>query len=217
MKKLIVVIAAAVILGQSAGCAGAKVRGLTSQARGDVQSNNLADLGKMLDAQTPETRSVILTNAPEVKPAYERWQAMSPDERAAEEKAYAAENGVGQALEPEMTLDQSPAEVSAKLIEFCAKSGLAVSEVNPNMVACEGDADFGQMFAQMLFTPRYSSSPRQQIRFVIYQSEGKTKVRASGWVESQSAFGQVNKTEMSPKSERWMLDKALASTDVEQK
>ncbi|WP_420465584.1 hypothetical protein [Panacagrimonas sp.] len=64
-----------------AGCASNPVRGLTSDARGDVQAGDLAGMAALLDQQPADVRQQIFEDAPEVAAAYSKWQSMSPADR----------------------------------------------------------------------------------------------------------------------------------------
>lgn len=194
-----------------AGCVSGQIRGLTSQVRGHVQSDNLSGLAEVLDAQTPEVREQIFHEAPEARDAYARWMTMTPEEQDASRHAYFMTDESAPAPLPEALFSGSIQEVHAKIIELCSRSDAPPVEVTSNMVVCQGRAGFGLALAHALFTPRYSSAPSQRVSFVIYQSGEKTKVSVSGWIESQTAFGQVNRSEMNSATEKRAFRRMLES------
>ena len=64
---------------------------------------------------------------------------------------------------------------------------------------------------QFLIGNSYSTTPERYVRFSIFPSNGKTRVQAYQWVETQMAFGQVNKVELNGNSQFNDVLKALVA------
>jgi hypothetical protein len=207
-KLTAIVLCAALI----AGCASNReMRGLTSEVRGHVQSNNLPGLAEVLDAQSPETREQLFYEAPGARDAYAKWKGMSEDEQEAARNSFALVDESAPAPLPEAFFSESISEVQAKIIDLCARSDAPPVEITSNMVVCYGRAGFGTALAHALFTPAYSSAPMQRVSFAIYPVGERTKVSVSGWTESQSAFGQANRFEMASANEKRAFRRLLVS------
>lgn len=92
---------------------------------------------------------------------------------------------------------KSPAKVAEKITARCAAKGLLVRKTSPNEVICGGTMSGGDaMLAQLAIGNSYSTQPEQYIRFTIFPVRGRVRVQTYQWIETQMAFGQVNKLEL---------------------
>lgn len=102
--------------------------------------------------------------------------------------------------------------VRSKLIEGCSSRGIFVQEATANQVVCGKTMEGGDaILAQMLVGNSYSTTPEQKVRFVIYQSGPNVKVTAQQWVESQMAFGQMRRQELTGNNQKNDLQRFLFS------
>ena len=93
--------------------------------------------------------------------------------------------------------------VRSLLIEGCSSRGILVQEASGNQVVCGKTMTGGDaVLAQMLVGNSYSTTPERKIRFVIYQVGADVRVTAQQWIESQMAFGQVRRQELSANNQR---------------
>lgn len=95
---------------------------------------------------------------------------------------------------PEAHFAGSAASVVSKLTSGCMDSKWTVVSSSANEVVCETQLSMGQsIMGQMLLGNSYSTPPRQFYRFSVAENAGITRVQPSGWMETQMAFGQVNR------------------------
>ncbi len=95
---------------------------------------------------------------------------------------------------PEAQFSGSAADVVGKLTSGCMDARWTVTTSSTNEVVCETPLSTGQsIMGQLLLGNSYSTPPRQFYRFSIAEHAGVTRVQASGWMETQMAFGQVNR------------------------
>ena len=99
---------------------------------------------------------------------------------------------------PEGTfMNTSVAKVRNKLIAACDSHGIMVSESTENSVLCGKEMSGGDaVLAQVLIGNSYSTTPRDKIRFTIYQAGKNVKVSGHEWIETQMAFGQMHQVEL---------------------
>lgn len=99
---------------------------------------------------------------------------------------------------PEATFrDATAEEVSSKISVECLDRGIMVKEATSNVVVCGKTMEGGDaVLAQMLIGNSYSTTPEQNVRFNIIQNGNDVRVVAYQWIESQMAFGQVNRQEL---------------------
>ena len=87
--------------------------------------------------------------------------------------------------------------VSNKIATGCMNKGLLIKDTSSSMVVCGKTMEGGEaVFAQMLVGNSYSTTPEHNIRFSIVQINDDVKVVAYQWIESQMAFGQINRQEL---------------------
>lgn len=87
--------------------------------------------------------------------------------------------------------------VSAKLAALCADRGILVKEVTETKVVCGGTMSGGDAaLAQLVVGNSYSTTPERYVQFTLFPYQGGTRVQAQQWIESQMAFGQVNRQEL---------------------
>jgi hypothetical protein len=105
---------------------------------------------------------------------------------------------------PEATFyNTSPETVENKLVGACSRVGAAVTDTSPHQVVC-GKTLEGQtgVLAQALLGNAYSTTPVENLRFVLYATGSSVHVTAYHWVETQTAFGQVRKAELNGTKQR---------------
>ena len=86
---------------------------------------------------------------------------------------------------------------SDKIANGCADMGWTLINSTSTVVTCE--AQMGTMqsvLAALLIGNKYSTPPKQYIRFNIAGSGRASRVQATGWIETQMAFGQTRTAEM---------------------
>ncbi len=99
---------------------------------------------------------------------------------------------------PEVTFaTRNVASVSEKIVGLCASKGLLVQKADTNQVVCGGTMQGGDAaMAQFLIGNSYSTTPERLVQFTIFPYQGGTRVQAQQWIQTQMAFGQVNKAEL---------------------
>lgn len=114
---------------------------------------------------------------------------------------------------PEVTFPtRNLALVSEKLVGLCAQKGILVQKSEMNEVICGGTMEGGSaILAQMMIGNSYSTTPSQLVRFTIFPYQSGTRVQAYQWIETQMAFGQVNRSEMNSASQFNSIMQALIS------
>ena len=98
----------------------------------------------------------------------------------------------------EAIFDMSVVDTSDKIANGCADVGWTLVSTTQTMVVCEAQLTTMQsVLAALAMGNRYSTPPKQYLRFNIAGLDGGSRVQATGWVETQMAFGQVRTEEMS--------------------
>lgn len=93
--------------------------------------------------------------------------------------------------------DAKVEDVKPKLIEGCSKIGAMVAQADNSQVVCQKTMEGGDaVLAQLLIGNSYSTTPVSFVRFVMYPSGNDVKVTGYQWIETQMAFGQVNRQEL---------------------
>ncbi|MFL9905302.1 hypothetical protein [Paraburkholderia sp. RL17-337-BIB-A] len=100
--------------------------------------------------------------------------------------------------------------VENKLIGACSQIGAMVTESSTNQVVC-GKTMEGQssVLTQLLLGNASSTTPVDKLRFVMYPTGSSVHVTAYQWVETQMAFGQVNRAELNGNKQRYDLQQLL--------
>ena len=84
--------------------------------------------------------------------------------------------------------------VTGKLAQICDRNGLRIDNTSSNSVTCSRD---GGLAAQILLGTRYGSGVRQRLQFSVFSTgNGMIKVAPELWMENQTAFGQVQRTDL---------------------
>ncbi|AXK44154.1 SHOCT domain-containing protein [Erythrobacter aureus] len=98
----------------------------------------------------------------------------------------------------EAYFDMGVTEASDKVANGCFNMGWTMVSSTSTTVICEAKMNTMQSaLSQLLIGNSYSTPPKQYIRFNLAGAGRSTRVQATGWVETQMAFGQVRKQEMS--------------------
>lgn len=97
----------------------------------------------------------------------------------------------------EAYFDMPVVGTSDRIANGCADNGWTLVNSTPTVVTCELPVSTMQgILAALTMGNRYSTPPRNYIRFNIAGSGSSSRVQASGWIETQMAFGQVRTQEM---------------------
>lgn len=97
---------------------------------------------------------------------------------------------------PEMNFSGNGENASSALASKCMDAQWSVVKSSAQEVVCEAPLTTGrQMVAQMLMGNAYSTPPRRYFRFNIVEVGGISRVQASGWVETQMPFGQIQRVD----------------------
>lgn len=92
----------------------------------------------------------------------------------------------------------APADAIAKLSNRCIDAKWQVISSSNSTLVCESPMSMGQsILGQALLGNSYSTPPRRYFQFNAAQAQGYTRVQASGWMELQMAFGQIQRTDFS--------------------
>lgn len=99
---------------------------------------------------------------------------------------------------PEATfVNTTQQEVSSRLSALCMDSGSVVEISSPNQVLCSKTLEGGDAFlATLMVGNRYSTTPERKLRFNVVQMGRDVRVQAYHWIESQMAFGQIQRQEL---------------------
>lgn len=98
----------------------------------------------------------------------------------------------------EMLFPNHATEVVGKLSNKCIDARWTVISSTPTDLVCEAPMNMGQsVLGQMLMGNSYSTPPRRFFRFNVAETNGVSRVQASGWMELQMAFGQMKRTDFS--------------------
>jgi len=87
-------------------------------------------------------------------------------------------------------------ETSDMLANHCLDFGWQMQSSTDTVVVCEVPMSLGSTLLSALAAPRYSTPPKEFIRFNLAGVQGNTRVQASGWRETQTAFGQTQQTDL---------------------
>lgn len=98
----------------------------------------------------------------------------------------------------EMIFPSKPPAVVSQISNKCMDTQWKVASTSSNEVICEAPLSMGQsIMGQMLLGNSYSTPPRRFFRFNVVETAGTSRVQASGWMETQMAFGQVKRVDFS--------------------
>lgn len=98
----------------------------------------------------------------------------------------------------EMMFPGNTPSVVAQISSKCMDAQWKVASTSSNEVICEAPLSMGQsIMGQMLLGNSYSTPPRRFFRFNVLETAGVSRVQASGWMETQMAFGQVKRADFS--------------------
>ncbi|WP_120717343.1 PDZ domain-containing protein [Tsuneonella amylolytica] len=97
----------------------------------------------------------------------------------------------------EAIFDTGVTETSDKIANGCANVGWTLVNTTSTMVVCEARMSTMQsVLAALAMGNQYSTPPKQFLRFNIAGLGQRSRVQATGWMETQMAFGQVRTEEM---------------------
>jgi membrane-associated protease RseP (regulator of RpoE activity) len=97
----------------------------------------------------------------------------------------------------ESIFDLSVVETSDKIANGCADVGWTLVNTTSTMVVCEARLSTMQsVLAALALGNAYSTPPKQFLRFNIAGLGRSSRVQATGWMETQMAFGQTRTQEM---------------------
>lgn len=97
---------------------------------------------------------------------------------------------------PETLFPMSSSKTIGSLSGQCMNNRWNVIDSNATSVTCEAPLSAGQsMMGQLLLGNSYSTPPKRFFRFNVVEVEGVSRVQASGWMETQMAFGQVKRVD----------------------
>ncbi len=85
---------------------------------------------------------------------------------------------------------------SDTLANSCIDFGWTSISSTETMVVCEVPMSAGAALLSALVAPRYATPTKEYIRFNIAGANGLSRVQASGWRETQTAFGQTQRVEL---------------------
>lgn len=98
----------------------------------------------------------------------------------------------------EAILDMPVVDASDRVANGCFDMGWTMVSSSNTTVVCEAQMGTLQSALSQLFLGNaYSTPPKQFIRFNLAGLGGSTRVQATGWIETQMAFGQTRTEEMS--------------------
>ena len=97
----------------------------------------------------------------------------------------------------EAIFDLPVTATSDKIANGCADMGWSLINSTETLVVCEAKMSTMQsVLAALAMGNRYSTPPKQYLRFNIAGLGRSSRVQATGWMETQMAFGQVRTEEM---------------------
>ncbi len=96
----------------------------------------------------------------------------------------------------ESYFDLSVIETSDLLANKCVDVGWTMMSSTETMVVCEAPVSTGTAILAALAGPRYATPPRQYFRFNLAGYQGFTRAQVSSWQETQTAFGQTQRTDL---------------------
>lgn len=90
--------------------------------------------------------------------------------------------------------DLSTSQVQGKITNFCMDRGYPVVS-DAGSATCELPmSKFGSAILSALIAPRYSTPLKNYVQFSIAEAGDTVRVQARGWLETQTAFGQLQRT-----------------------
>ncbi|WP_265529101.1 PDZ domain-containing protein [Sphingomicrobium marinum] len=96
----------------------------------------------------------------------------------------------------EMLFDVPAAKTSSNIANHCMNAKFTVISSAENSVVCEIPMNMGQqVLGQLLLGNSYSTTPKTFYRFNIATIDEVSRVQATGWMETQMAFGQIQRQE----------------------
>lgn len=97
----------------------------------------------------------------------------------------------------EAIFDMPVTETSDRIANGCIDLGWTVVSTTSTVVICEAQMSTLQsVLAALTIGNRYSTPPKQFLRFNIAGLGHSSRVQATGWIETQMAFGQTRTEEM---------------------
>ena len=96
----------------------------------------------------------------------------------------------------EAYFDLGIVDTSDLLANQCVDLGWTMVSSTETTVICEVPVSFGTRLLSALAGPRYATPPRQYFRFNLTRAQGYTRAQASSWQETQTAFGQTQRTDL---------------------
>jgi len=108
--------------------------------------------------------------------------------------------------------DTSIEEVRSKLVASCSMRGLMVEESSNNRVICGKTLTGGNaVIASLTVGTKYSTDPVHKASFVLFSTGSDTMVVATQWIESQTAYGQTRRQELTSNKQKNDLQSFLFS------
>ncbi len=99
---------------------------------------------------------------------------------------------------PEAVFSSKASQAASRLSSKCMDVQWIVVSSSDTEVVCESPLSTGQsIMGQMLLGNSYSTPPRRFFRFNVSEISGISRVQASGWMETQMAFGQMQRAPFS--------------------
>ena len=96
----------------------------------------------------------------------------------------------------EAFFDMSVVETSDHVANSCLDFGWTMISSTSTMVICEVPLPVGQNILSALAAPKYATPAREYLRFNLTALNGYSRIQASGWRETQTAFGQTQRTDL---------------------
>jgi hypothetical protein len=97
----------------------------------------------------------------------------------------------------EAIFDMPVTSTSDALVNGCVDAGQTVISSTSTVVVCEFYLNTTESILGALFLGnQYSTPPRSFVRFNAAELRGSTRVTANAWLETQMAFGQVQKQDL---------------------
>ncbi len=85
---------------------------------------------------------------------------------------------------------KNASKVINAVLDECSSKGLMVEQTGNNSVICSGDAS---MAAKFLYSTRGGTDVETKMRITTIPVDGKTKVIANAWSETQNIYGQTKR------------------------
>ncbi|MFY0186137.1 PDZ domain-containing protein [Stenotrophomonas rhizophila] len=99
---------------------------------------------------------------------------------------------------PEAVFSSKASVAVSRLSSKCMDVQWTVVSSSNTEVVCESPLSTGQsIMGQMLLGNSYSTPPRRFFRFNVSELSGFSRVQVSGWMETQMAFGQIQRAPFS--------------------